>query len=273
MILTISVRMSMESILQFQEKIFTWWSENRRDFPWRETTNPYHIMVSEFQLQQTQATRVVPKYLSFISKYPTIESLSQSSTADVIREWQGLGYNRRAIWLKKAAETIFQLSYFPNEPQDLIKIRGIGPYTSRSIPIFAFNANLAAVDTNIRRILVSEGFVSEEDTKKQVQAVAEQLVPHNRSRDWHNALMDYGATYKTTRKTGIKPRTSQSRFEGSNRQLRGQVLKLLTRKDRLKLDEISQELDLEHEVTKQILKELVREGFLQKSENSYCLVI
>ncbi|MHA2308922.1 MAG: hypothetical protein ACXABJ_06575, partial [Candidatus Heimdallarchaeaceae archaeon] len=122
--------------MSFQYKIFSWWKDNKRDFPWRETTNPYFIMVSEIMLQQTQAPRVVQKYLEFIERFPDMQSLSNSSQSEILILWSGLGYNRRALWLQEAAGEILNLEEFPQTPEQLQKLKGIGPYSARSIPIF-----------------------------------------------------------------------------------------------------------------------------------------
>ena len=105
--------LNQEKIELFHEKLFTWFSENKKDYPWRKTMDPYWIMVSEFMLQQTQTGRVIPKYLAFIEKFPTVESLAKSENRDVLELWSGLGYNRRALWLKGAAEKIHELGDFP----------------------------------------------------------------------------------------------------------------------------------------------------------------
>ena len=130
--------------------------------------------------------------------------------------------------LKEAAKQILSLGWFQKTQQTIMKLKGIGNYASRSILIFAFNTNIATVDTNIRRIFINEGFAAESTTDKELLQIAHILLPEGRSRDWHNALMDYGAIVLTAAKTGIKSRTSQGVFEGSNRQYRGIITKYLT---------------------------------------------
>ncbi|MHA1244983.1 MAG: A/G-specific adenine glycosylase, partial [Candidatus Heimdallarchaeota archaeon] len=139
----------------FRKKIFDWWVKNKRELPWRQTEDPYKIMVSEIMLQQTQVSRTIEKYLAFIEKFPTLKALADASPADVLTLWSGLGYNRRALWLQEAAKEIVAIGEFPKTPDALIKMKGIGPYTSRSILIFAFNQDVATIDTNIRRILIA----------------------------------------------------------------------------------------------------------------------
>ncbi len=226
----------------FQRKIMDWWSDNARDLPWRQDPSPYNVLVSEVMLQQTQVSRVVPKYLRFIEEFPNPEVLATSEMKHLLRVWSGLGYNRRAIWLRDAAMQIQELGGFPRTVGELRKLKGIGPYTSRSILIFAFNENLAAVDTNIRRVLISEGFADEGMTDCQLQDVADLVLLKGRSSDWHNALMDYGACVLTSSVTGITSRSTQPRFAGSTRQVRGELVRTLTNVDSMSMDEILTEI-------------------------------
>ncbi|MFX0062059.1 MAG: Fe-S cluster assembly protein HesB [Candidatus Hermodarchaeota archaeon] len=266
-----SPKIQPERAKQFQEKIFAWWGKNKRDFPWRQTKDPYHIIVSEFMLQQTQASRVVDKYLAFIKTFPTLESLVRADKAEIFRLWSGLGYNRRAMWLQEAANSILQMEEFPKDPTQLKKLKGIGSYTSRSILIFAFNLNLATVDTNIRRILIAEGFATEETTERELFEIAEQLVPKNRSRDYHSALMDYGALVKTATKTGIRPTSKQGKFAGSNRQYRGRIVKYLTTKKRADRVELIQECNIPPEKADSIFDSLLADSLMQKKGKEYFL--
>ncbi|MCY3410752.1 MAG: Fe-S cluster assembly protein HesB [Candidatus Heimdallarchaeota archaeon] len=256
-------------IQQFHSSLFSWWNENKREFPWRETHDPYHILVSEFMLQQTQANRVIKKYTEFITRYSDIDTLSKASNSAIIKSWQGLGYNRRALWLRDAAQYIVNLGYFPQDPTELEKIKGIGKYTSRSIPIFAFNADLATVDTNIRRILIHEKFADVDSTDRSLFEIAEQLLPKGNSRNYHNALMDYGATHLTSKVTGIKPRTTAESYKGSNRQIRGTILQIITNGP-ISLPELYlrlQELSTSKTRINTILNKMNRDGLLIVNNN------
>ncbi len=255
-------KLSTSRIREFQLFLFQWWKGNKRDFPWRETRDPYHIMVAEFMLQQTQAERVVPKYLVFLDAFPTMADLAEAGTREVLRVWSGLGYNRRALWLQEACKKILLMGGFPRSPQELRMLKGIGPYTSRSILIFAFNMDLAAVDTNIRRILIHEGFATKTSTHKELFQIAERLVPTGRSRDWHNALMDYGALEVTSRSTGIKSKNSQSRFRGSVREARGVLLKCAVENGFIEPGQMVKEKGLSEEAVDKAIESLSREGLL-----------
>jgi A/G-specific adenine glycosylase len=235
-----------DKVEAFQERIMTWWEENARDLPWRCDSSPYNVLVSEVMLQQTQVTRVVPKYLEFLRRFPTIESLAEAEAKELLKVWSGLGYNRRAMWLREAAKQIVEGGGFPKTVEKLRDLKGVGPYTSRSILIFAFNEDLAAVDTNIRRVLIASGFATEEMSEKELQSVADDFLLEGRSRDWHNALMDYGSLVLNSGSTKIAPLTRQPKFKGSTRQLRGAIIRILTDSEPLSQNELISYLDSEH---------------------------
>ncbi|MCG3221721.1 MAG: Fe-S cluster assembly protein HesB [Candidatus Heimdallarchaeota archaeon] len=258
-----------DRIISFQDKIFSWWKDNRREFPWRETTNPYFIMVSEIMLQQTQASRVVQKYLEFIERFPDMQSLSNSSQSDLLKLWSGLGYNRRALWLQEAVREILNLEEFPQTPKQLQILKGIGPYSARSVLIFAFNFDIATVDTNIRRILISEGFASEETSEKDLLKIAEQLLPTDKSRDWHNALMDYGSIVLTASKTGIKPTSQQGKFKGSEREKRGKILKFLLDNESATIEKLNNITNSSKNQLEPILDKMVKDGLIKKFKDKY----
>lgn len=260
---------SNQKIKNFQNKIFKWWTKNRRDFPWRETEDPYKIMISEIMLQQTQSSRVVEKYDEFINKYPDAESLAKTSKVDLLSTWSGLGYNRRALWLQEAAQTLTELEEFPKNPRDLLKLKGVGKYSANSILIFAFNLDLATVDTNIRRILIAEGFANENSTEKELFQIAEKILPKGKSRDWHNALMDYGATFLTASATGIKPNTTQSKFKGSSREKRGIILRYLLENKYTTINELVEILNCSQKELKTILLKMEKEGLVVKTGDKY----
>ncbi len=142
----------MDRVAAFQASILAWYKVNKRSLPWRSTSDPYRIMVSEIMLQQTQVDRVLPKYLQFIKAYPSIEDLAKAPPAKLIALWSGLGYNRRIINLQRAAQHIVTRESFPDQLEELLLLPGIGPYTSRAILSFAYAKDVAVVDTNVRRV-------------------------------------------------------------------------------------------------------------------------
>ena len=202
-----------------EKQLLAWFSQNGRDLPWRRTRDPYAILVSETMLQQTQVSRVVPRYLAWLERWPTVELLAAASRADVIRAWQGLGYNRRAVNLHRAAREIERAGW----PRDLTGLPGVGPYTAAAVERFAFGADVLPQDVNVRRVLERSGA--------------------SFGADCAQALMDLGATVCLARvpRCGACPLASgcpsrgrrypplrrQSRFEGSFRQRRGSTLRVL----------------------------------------------
>jgi A/G-specific adenine glycosylase len=223
----LSEPMNVACVGAFHSEIFDFYEKNRRYFPWRVTTDRYAVMVSEIMLQQTQAERVVPRFNQWMDRFPDIYTLASASLREVFELWSGLGYNARAQRLQNAAALIVEKygGTVPSEPGILRELPGIGVYTSRSIPVFADNRDIATVDTNIRRVLIHALHLPDSISPRTLLAVAEEVLPVGRSRDWHNALMDFGAMVLTGKKTGIAAMTRQSRFHGSRRWYRGLLLR------------------------------------------------
>jgi A/G-specific adenine glycosylase len=255
-----------EQIELFRQKIFDFYRDNRRSFPWRETTDRYAVMVSEIMLQQTQTDRVVEKFRAWMERFPDAESLASASLRDVLALWSGLGYNSRGQRLQLCAQMVMERfgGIVPATPEQLKTLPGIGEYTCRSIPVFADNLDVAAVDTNIRRIIIHEFALSEDTPKREMQAFAEQLLPQGRSREWHNALMDYGSLNLTSRRTGIRPLTRQSKFHGSKRWYRGRLIRELVQGDGMFLEEIEERYGSCPWGLGEIINDLISEGLVEK---------
>lgn len=262
----------VENIRLFQKKIFSFYEKNRRDLPWRKTTDPYKILLSELMLQQTQVKRVVLYYEKWIKKWPTIDALASASLPEVLQMWMGLGYNSRAVNLHKTVRKI--VAQFGCDVIEAMKqykeLPGIGRYTSQAVQIFSTNADLVTVDTNIRRIFISEFALPITITDMELWGIAETCLPRGKSRDWHNALMDYGALHLTAQKTGIKPKTQQSRFEGSDRQVRAKILRCLLQKS-MSLSEMETTFKLEQGRLQPILKKMIHENIIEKRKTTYQL--
>lgn len=188
-----------------QQLLLEWYERNgRAHLPWRTTRDPYCILVSEFMLQQTQVDRVLPKYEAFIARFSDFAALAAASTADVLRMWQGLGYNSRAVRLQQIAREVSERfdGVMPSDERTLRSLPGIGPYTVAAIRAFAFNCDDAAIDTNVRRVThrVLHGVEHPPLVPAaQLDADARALVPHGRGHDWNSAVMDLGATICTAR--------------------------------------------------------------------------
>ncbi len=267
-------RISQKQIQAFHKKIFDFYNKHKRDLPWRKTRNLYYIMVSEVMLQQTQVPRVIDKYNEWIKTFPTIQELAEAPLEKVLKAWNGLGFNSRGKRLHDAAKIIQKQhkEKIPQTPEELETLPGIGPYTSRAILIFANNKDLATVDTNIRRIFIHEFKLDEKISDKELKAIAEKVLPKGRSRDWHNALMDYGTTILTARKSGIKSKGKQSKFKGSRREIRARILKhILDKKTITKKQAEKFFPETTHKID-EILEELMKEELITKTkENKYTI--
>lgn len=199
---------SLSSQSDYSERVhislLQWYAAEKRDLPWRETSDPYAILVSEIMLQQTQVDRVLPKYLQFLTAFPTLEKLAAASTADVIAAWVPLGYNMRAVRLQSIARQVIAEYHgrIPNTIEELLKLKGVGRYTAGAIACFAYRKQVATVDTNIRRVLHRIFFGLEHPEPKlndaQMLAHAERILPAGEAYSWNQALMDLGATICTS---------------------------------------------------------------------------
>lgn len=272
------MKLSTRRIASFQKKILIWWNMNRRDLPWRHTRDPYKIMVSEVMLQQTQVSRVLAKYTEFIEVFPTVKSLAQARPAHVLRIWKGMGYNRRALYLQRAAKVIVGEYHgkFPVSERELVKLPGLGIYTARALLVFAYQQEVPLVDTNIRQIIIHFFFKDQPQKESAVEVVARQLVPIGKSWEWHQALMDYGALelqkVNGKRKTFIK---NVKPFKESNRYYRGRIIDRLREGD-MKENELLRELSVTYTkpVTflRIIITSLINDGLIERvSQDILCL--
>jgi A/G-specific adenine glycosylase len=268
------MQLTSSEIRKFHKKILEWYAVHKRDLPWRHTRDPYKILVSEIMLQQTQVPRVIPKYEIWLEKLPTIESLAKAKTSEVLSLWSGLGYNRRALNLKKTAEIIGNVykGNFPDKEKELLKLPGIGKYTARAILSFAFDKQVAVVDTNVRKVILTKFRNIKE---KEIQSIADQILPKGKAYDWNHALMDYAST--VLKREILQSRTKQSKFVGSNRYYRGKILKLLLKQKRIKIEELG--LKIKEDYTKddekrlwKIIEDLRSEGFITIKNNIITIV-
>jgi A/G-specific adenine glycosylase len=190
----------------FRRRLLAWYQINGRDLPWRRTDDPYHILVSEVMLQQTQVDRVLPKYGEWLQKYPSLEALASAPIRDVTRTWRPLGYNIRPRRLHAIArESVARYGgELPSDHDTLLSFKGIGAYTAGAIRSFAFGQRAAILDTNVARVLfrifVGSGDIKAHAMRRQLWAIAEVMVPRKRVFDFNQALMDFGATICTARK-------------------------------------------------------------------------
>lgn len=264
---TFFVACFVTDVKKIQEKILSFYAEHGRDLPWRKTTDPYAIWISEVMLQQTQVDRVIEYYYKWLARWPTVFALARASRKEVLSAWMGLGYNNRAIRLHEAAKII--VTAFQGDVIAAMKehklIPGVGPYTAAAVRIFSQNEDLVAVDTNIRRILIHEFGLAETISDKELWDLALQCLPRGRSRDWHNALMDYGATQLTARRSGIRPKTKQSVFEGSDRQIRARIVRFLLSHERVTGKALLENLNIDQTRLECILIRLIRDNVIERS--------
>ena len=190
---------------RFRTRLLTWYRRHGRDLPWRRTDDPYHILVSEIMLQQTQVDRVMPKYEEWLRKFPTMRALAAAAERDVTETWYPLGYNIRPKRLQSIArEAVANYGgELPSDEATLLSFKGIGQYTAGAIRSFAFGERAAILDTNVARVLfrvfLGKGDPKAHATKRHLWAVSEALVPHRHVYDFNQALMDFGATVCTAR--------------------------------------------------------------------------
>lgn len=262
---------------EFQTIIKTFYQNNKRNFPWRETTNPYFIFLSEICLQQTQTTRVVTKYQEIIQTFPTVESLADAPFSEVLRVWSGLGYNRRAKFLHDAAQKIVKEynGIFPNTVALLDALPGVGINTASAIVVYAFNTPAVFIETNIRRIFIHHFFNDTDDiSDKEILPLVEKTMDTKNPREWYWALMDYGS-YLPKIVTNPNRRSihyqKQSRFTGSVREVRGSILKTLLISSPQKEDELKKNITGDKDHFSEALTQLINEKFVSRIDDTITL--
>lgn len=288
------------SVQEFQSMILDFYRQEGRSFPWRETHDPYEILVSELMLQQTQTERVVPKYQNWLQEFPTAQALAQAPFSQVLAAWSGLGYNRRAGYLQEACRQVVEElgGVFPSCARELEKLRGVGPYTARAVATFAFNKPEVFIETNIRSVYLflffprdgfpsgqegghkepAEGIMPAKDkvADSSLMPLIEATLYHEDPRTWYYALMDYGARLKKS--TANPNRRSlhysrQSKFQGSLRQARGAIVRSLTQTQgkALCLKDIEGESGIELYRLESAAESLVAEGMVCRQGDLYCI--
>jgi len=268
---------SCPGIPDFQQTVISYYNEHGRDMAWRHTSDPYQILVSEIMLQQTQVERVAIKFPEFIRAFPDFAALAAASLEDVLSVWQGMGYNRRAISLKKCAALVMRdyKGLLPADTDILATFPGIGRATASSIGAFAFNMPVVFIETNIRRVFIHFFFPhSSTVTDAEILPLVEQSLYYPDPRTWYWALMDLGSALK---KTVTNPNrrsahyTKQSPFEGSDRKIRGIILKTLLKEHYLEEGELCARFPEDRNRVVQILRTLESEGFIQRKGSGYLL--
>jgi A/G-specific adenine glycosylase len=269
----------MLSTRKFRKIVWDFYTQHgRHTLPWRLTRDPYKILVSEIMLQQTQVERVIPYYARFLNKFPTVEKLAKAKRPELLTAWQGLGYNRRAINLQRTAQVIVQKykGKFPTIYSELVELPGVGPATAGDLLAFAYNKPAVVLETNIRHVFFHHYFSHMKERHgqackiydKEVAPLVAKTLDRENPREWYYALMDYGSHLK--RGDRVQSRTlhrmsahytKQSKFQGSNRELRSQILKLMLERPRTE-KEILKLLDAPAPAIKRNLLAMRKEGLI-----------
>jgi A/G-specific adenine glycosylase len=269
--------LSPSAVLAFRKRIYDYYDNQGRDLPWRKRVTPYRVLVSEIMLQQTQVDRVIEKYKEFLAAFPNFNTLAEAPTAKLLTIWSGMGYNRRALSLKNLAQVVVaeHKGRLPSDPEQLVELPGIGPYTAGAVAAFAFNKPVVFMDTNIRRVYIHEFFRDGENIRdEELLPIVRCTIDNKYPAKWYNALMDYGSMLK---KEQINPNkrsahyTRQSPFENSNRQVRGSILKALVKGAALTANRIVKETGMDVERVRKNLGDLENEGFIRKKGRSYVM--
>jgi len=260
--------LSTGEIRRFQNTIYQHYQEHGRSLPWRKTRNPYHILVSEVMLQQTQVDRVIDKYQEFITTFPDVQTLAKSPLKKILKVWQGLGYNRRALALKRIAEIVCERhdGIVPSHLDALERLPGIGKTTASEIVSFAFNQPAVFIETNIRSVFIHFFFSHRNDVSDaEMLPLVEKTLDTTQARRWYYALMDYGVAlkkkYRNPSRRSLHYR-KQSPFDGSNRQIRGMILKILTAQRQSSEEALVRALKKPAVQVKRNLSALKKEGFI-----------
>ncbi|MCX7002806.1 MAG: A/G-specific adenine glycosylase [bacterium] len=265
------------TIRAFQRFVLEYYHAHQRPLPWRRTRNPYHIVVSEIMLQQTQVARVAEKYPAFIAAFPTFAALAHAALRDVLQVWHGMGYNRRALALQRLAQAVLaeHKGRLPRTPEQLQHLPGIGNATAASIAAFAFNQPTVFIETNIRTVFIHYFFprrrvVHDAELLPVVEATLDRANPCR----WYNALMDVGTWLKARgfsknkRSAAHRP---QPKFAGSMRELRGKIIALLTAGPARTATQLACQLDAAPPRVSACLEQLCAEGFLCRRAGRYAL--
>ena len=262
--------LSPATVRAFRSLVKWFYRHHGRDLPWRVTPDPYRVFVSEMMLQQTQVPRVAEKFPAFVKEFPSFAALADAPLDRVLRAWQGMGYNRRALSLKRAAEIVVGRfrGKLPASPEQLDELPGIGKATAASIAAFGFNSPTVFIETNIRSVFIHYFFAQRgKINDKEIVALVAKMIDRRNPRDWYNGLMDLGTWLKATHgnpsvRGAMHKR--QSAFEGSMRQVRGAILRHVLKAGPLQEATLRMAIDTSSAMLSTVLGQLEAEGFIRR---------
>ena len=270
----------MPTPVALRRKVYAYYrAHGRHDLPWRLTRDPYKILVSEIMLQQTQVERVLPKYELFIKQYPNVKALAKAPLGAVLGLWVGLGYNRGAKFLHEAARAVAaHKGKFPTTAAGLQTLPGVGPYTAGAVAAFAYNEPVSIIETNIRTVFTHHYFKEATGVSDaEIMAKVEKTLDRENPREWYYALMDYGVYLKKTfgsNNAQSRHYTKQSKFTGSDRQIRGFIIRTLTTTQKplnlLRISKAGQQYEKER--IRMQLEKLQAEGMIKNEKGRSTLV-
>lgn len=264
------ITVTTAELAAFRRAVLDHYAENGRRLPWRETRDPYAILVSEIMLQQTQVDRVRDKYLEFLAVFPTWHDLASAELSRVLSLWQGLGYNRRAVSLHLCAQAVLQRfgGALPREVAELESLPGIGPYTAQAVAAFAFGRATPFIETNIRSVYIHHFFHDKDAVRDaEILPLVELTLEREEPREWYYALMDYGAMLK---RSGQNPsrksahHVRQSPFQGSNREKRSMILRAILAEPGVDARRLQEAVAMDGASLSRNLEQLEQEGFIRQ---------
>jgi len=271
------MKLQKTDIVEFQNIVLKQGAALYRDMPWRTDCNPYYVLVSEIMLQQTQVPRVLQKFSEFITVFPTLESLAKAEFYEVLQQWSGLGYNRRAKFLHQCAIQIQNAGVFPQSLHELQQLPGIGVNTAASILVYAFNEPQVFIETNIRTVYIYQFFEDaiQKIDEKELYDIVQQTLYTDNPRQWYWSLMDYGTHIKKTignYNKLSKMHSTQSKFEGSNRQKRAAIIRLLLQHGPQTIDSIVYYQKYTVSEVNDLLMALVKESMVKEQSGIYSIM-
>ncbi len=268
-------RSNRAAIDHFRAIIYDYYDTYGRKLPWRNDPDPYHVLVSEVMLQQTQVDRVIGKYTAFINRFPTLQKLADAQLEEVLAQWQGLGYNRRGLYLHRLAREVMENfgGLVPDTPEDLVKLPGLGRATAASISVFAFNRPVVFIETNVRTVFIHFYFPDEDKVPDgSIEPLVERTLDRDNPNRWYSALMDYGTMIKKNHPNPGRRSAHHNRqppFNGSDRQLRGKIIALLLENPGLSAASFIELTGYDDLRVEQALKTMEREGLIRVKKKQY----